>query len=130
MKRRRRFGTESGTAWRAIAGGGRGKIHDPIAIRFPRPVDKRCITAAREQGVGLRSRASPYERGRQLRGPQFRPRRSFLIISRRPSMYSWMIRRASSERAGLGGRSTLPRRGSSGGFMPRRSAQNEKGPLS
>src|SRR5258707_2314326 len=52
------------------------------------------------------------------------------MISRRLSMYSWMIRRASSERRSLGGRSTLPGRGSSGGFMPRRSAESQKEPLS
>jgi hypothetical protein len=62
--------------------------------------------------------------------PQFRPRRSFLIISRRLSMYSWMIRRASFERDSLGGSSTLPGHGSLSGFMPRRSAQSQKGPLS
>jgi hypothetical protein len=84
---------------------------------------------AQAGGPGLRS-APPGERGCQLKRPQFRRRRSFLIISRRLSMYSWMIRRASSERDSLGGRSTLPGRGSSGGFMPRRSAESQKEPLS
>jgi len=50
-------------------------------------------------------------------GCQFRRRRSFLMISRRALAYSSMIRRASSEREGLGLGSSLLGAGSSGWFM-------------
>ena len=51
------------------------------------------------------------------------------MISRRSAAYSSMTRSASSSRDGLGGGSSLPDSGSSGGTMPRRSAENQKGPL-
>src|SRR5205807_419855 len=62
------------------------------------------------------------ERGRKLRRPQSRRRRSLLMISRRSFTYSSMIRRASSERDSLGG-SSLPWRGSLGGFILAESAR-------
>ncbi len=44
-------------------------------------------------------------------------------------MYSWMIRRASSECDSLGGGSSLPKRGSSDRFMSQRWVQNQKGTI-
>ena len=43
--------------------------------------------------------------------------RSFLMISRRSSAYSSIIRKASFERGGVESGSSLSGRGSSGGFM-------------
>jgi hypothetical protein len=52
------------------------------------------------------------------------------MISSRSFAYSSMIRRACSERDSSGAGSSLPGRGSSVGFIPARSAQTQKGPLS
>jgi hypothetical protein len=53
------------------------------------------------------------------------PLAELLMISRRSATYSWIIRRASLERVGCDGGSSLLWRGSCGGFMPPRTPRTK-----